>query len=453
MINGNILIVDDNEEILVALLMYLQEHFTKVHARKNPQEALAFLHNEEIDVFILDMNFSPGASTGREGIELMNAIRRIDPHAVIVLITEWGDAKLANAAIKAGANNFIQKPWDDLKLLATVRSAMDLSKSRQLVEMLREQQRNIHIDQHKEHQIVYGRSRVMVEVMRTVDKVAGTAANVIILGEEGTGKELVAREIHLRSERKAGVFIKVDLGSLSESLAESELFGHVKGAFTDAHMDKPGSFEMASGGTIFFDEIANITSSLQVKLLNILKNREVTRLGSNLPKAIDTRIISSTNRYLKKMVFGKTFREDLLSSLNTIRIGLPPLRRRIEDLPILVDFFLNKLGEKYKKNITISNGALKKLEKHHWPGNIRELQYTLEKAVILGDNNTLSERDFLFKSRLIPEEGIAMVDLKQNEKEIIKKAIQLNGGNLSQAARHLGISRRTLYNKIGKYEI
>jgi two-component system response regulator HydG len=453
MVNGNILIVDDDEEILVALMLFLREHFTIVDARKNPQDALACLNSQDIDVFILDMNLSPDASKGREGIELMNTIRRIDHHAVIVFIIEWGDAELANAAIKAGANNYIQKPWDDLKLLATIRSAMDLSKSRQLVETLREQQRNHHIDQHNDHQMVYGRSRLMEELMKTVDKVAGTASNVMILGENGIGKELLAREIHLRSERKAGVFIKVDLGSLSESLAERELFGYVKGAFTDANMDKPGCFEMASGGTIFFDEITNITSSLQVKLLNILKNREVTKLGSNLAMAFDTRIISATNSYLNKIVFDKTIHEDLLSCLNTIRIGIPPLRRRMEDLPLLVDFFLNKLREKYKKNIGISSGALKKLEKHHWPGNIRELQNTLEKAVILADHNTLSERDFLFKSRLIPAEGIDMVDLKHNEKEIIKKAILLNGGNLSRAARHLGISRRTLYNKISKYEI
>jgi two-component system response regulator HydG len=453
MANGNILLVDDNEEILVALKIFLGEYFNKVYARMNPQDALTCLQNEDIDVFILDMNYRPGASTGREGIELMNAIRRIDPHAVIVFIIEWGNAELANVAIKAGANNFIQKPWNDQQLLATVRSAMDLSKSRQLVERLREHQRNLYIDQHKDHQMVYGRSRVMKELMRTVEKVAATAANVMILGEKGTGKELIAREIHFRSERRTGAFIKVDLGSLSESLAESELFGHIKGAFTDAHMDKPGGFEMASGGTLFIDEIVNITSSLQVKLFNILKNSEVTRLGSNHPMAIDARTITATNKNLKKMVFDKTFREDLLSSLNTIRIDLPPLRRRMEDLPLLVDFFLNKLSEKYRKNIGISNGALRKLEKHHWPGNIRELEFTLEKAVILSDHNTLNERDFLFKSRLIPAEGIAMVDLKQNEKEIIKKAIQLNGGNLSRAARHIGISRRTLYNKISKYEI
>jgi len=453
MVNGNLLIVDDNEEILVSLMLFLREHFTKVHARKNPQEALDCLHSEDIDVFLLDMNLSPESSKGRDGIELKNTIRRINPHAVVVFIIEWGDAELANAAIKAGANNFIQKPWDDLKLLATVKSAMDLSKSRQLVASLREQQRNLHIDQHPDSQMIYGKSAAMKELMRTVGRIAGTAANVIILGENGTGKELLAREIHRRSERNAGVFIKADLGSLSESLAESELFGHVQGAFVDAFNDKPGSFEMAPEGTVFLDGFTSITPSLQVKLLNVLKNKKITRLGSNIAMDIDTRIISATNMFPQKLVLDKTFNKDLLSHLNAIRINLPPLRRRMEDLPLLVEFFLKKLDEKYRKNLGILHVALKKLEKHHWPGNIRELYNTLERAVILADHNKLSERDFLFKSRLIPVEGIAMVDLKQNEKAIIKKAIELNGGNLSRAARHLGISRRTLYNKITKYEI
>jgi DNA-binding NtrC family response regulator len=453
MTNGNILIVDDNEEILAALKKLLEEHFTKVHARQNPREALACVHNEDIDVFILDMNFSPGASTGKEGIDLMNAIRRNDPNAVVVLITEWGNAELTYAAIKAGTDNYIQKPWDDVKLLATVRSAMDLSKSRQLVKMLRAQQRSVHMDQHKDYQMVFGKSRVMEDVMRTIDKVADTSDNVFVMGEKGTGKEVLAREIHLRSERKAGNFIKVNFGTLSESMVESELFGHIKGAYTYAHYDKPGSFDLASGGTLFIDEIANIPSTLQVKLLKKLEYNKVSKLESNQIMDIDTRIISATNRYIKKMVIDKTIREDLLDILDGIRIDLPPLRQRMEDLPILIDFFLIRIGEKYQKEIGISKGAIKKLERYHWPGNIRELLFTLEKAVILADHNSLTERDFLFKSRLIPAEGLAMVDLKHNEKEIIKKAIQLNGGNLSKAARHLGISRRTLYNKISRYEI
>jgi DNA-binding NtrC family response regulator len=453
MVKGNLLVVDDDEEMLVTLVVFLRQHFTKVYAKKDPKEALVSMQNEGIDVFLLAMNYNTGASADRNGVDLINAIRRRDPHAVIVSIIERGDAALAEAAMKAGVNNYIHKPWDDMKLLATVKSAMDLSKCRQLIEMLRKQQRNLPADQYENHNIVFGKSGLMEGVMKSVDKIAGTSENVMIMGEQGTGKELIAREIHLRSKRGNGVFIKVDPGSLSEKMAEREFFGQVRGTFTDATMDKPGCFEMASGGSLFIEGITSISSSLQVKLLNILKNKEITRLNSNLQMEIDCRIISATNNSLHKMMFDKTFNKELLSCLNTNRISLPPLRRRMEDLPLLVDFFLNKLSEKYQRAIGISKGALRKLEKHQWPGNIRELQFTLEKAVILADHNVLSERDFLFKSRLIPLDGLAMVDLKQNEKEIIKKAIQLTGGNLSEAARNIGISRRTLYNKIRKYEI
>jgi two-component system, NtrC family, response regulator HydG len=399
------------------------------------------------------MNFSPGSSSGKEGLELMKNIRDIHPNAVVIFITAYGDMDLVIKAIREGATDFIQKPWNDQKLLATVRSAMELSKSRQEVVDLREKQHHLQTSQHKDYQMVWGTSGIMETIMETVDKVAGTDASVIILGENGTGKELMAREIHLRSTRREEVFIKVDLGSLSESLFESELFGHVKGAFTDAHMDKPGRFELASGGTLFLDEIANISTALQTKLLTVIENREVTKLGSNLSKAIDARIISATNMKLDQMVHNGTFREDLLYRLNTITIDIPPLRERMDDLPQLIDFFLGRLGEKYGRETGISRGAIAQLAKHTWPGNIRELKYTLEKAVIMADHAILTERDFLLKSSPVSPEGIRMVNLKQNEREIIKKAIQLNGGNLSQAARHLGISRRTLYNKIRKYEI
>ncbi len=453
MVNGTLLIVDDDEKVLVFLKIFLRQHFAKIHAHKNPQEALACLRNEVIDVFILDMNYSPGASTGSEGIDLLNTIRRIDPQSVILFIVEWGNAELVNNAIKAGANNFIQKPWNDRTMLATINSAMDLSKSRQLVDRLREQQRNFYIEQHKDYQMAYGRSGVMVDVMKVVEEVAGTEANVIIHGESGTGKEMIAREIHLGSERNTSVFKKVDLEDLTESSVESELFGHVKRALGDSSMHTPGCFEIASKGTIFINEIDKLPGSLQIKLLNVLDNKEVLAFGSNLPVDIDTRIISATNLSPEKMVLDKSFLKDLMDRLNTVCINLPPLRSRMEDLPILVEFFLSKLGKKYRKNISMSKGALKKLEKHHWPGNIRELKNTLEKAVILSEQSTLSERDFLFKSRLIPAEGITLLDLKQNEKEIIKNAILLSGGNLSRASRHLGISRKTLYNKISKYGI
>jgi two-component system response regulator HydG len=453
MIEGKILIVDDNEEILVALKMFLGEHFSEVHTREDQDSALAFINQHKIDLCILDMNFSPGSSSGKEGLELMKNIRDIHPNAVVIFITAYGDMDLVIKAIREGATDFIQKPWNDQKLLATVRSAMELSKSRQEVVDLREKQHHLQTSQHKDYQMVWGTSGIMETIMETVDKVAGTDASVIILGENGTGKELMAREIHLRSTRREEVFIKVDLGSLSESLFESELFGHVKGAFTDAHMDKPGRFELASGGTLFLDEIANISTALQTKLLTVIENREVTKLGSNLSKTIDARIISATNMKLDQMVHNGTFREDLLYRLNTITIDIPPLRERMDDLPQLIDFFLGRLGEKYGRETGISRGAIAQLAKHTWPGNIRELKYTLEKAVIMADHAILTERDFLLKSSPVSPEGIRMVNLKQNEREIIKKAIQLNGGNLSQAARHLGISRRTLYNKIRKYEI
>lgn len=453
MAHGKILIVDDNEEILVALKMFLEEHFSEVYTQNTAAGALDLLRKTAIDVFILDMNFSAGESSGKEGLELMEAIRVFQADAVVIFITAYGDMNLAITALKEGATDFIQKPWNDEKLLATVGSAMDLSKSRQEVQTLREKQHHLQHDLHKEHNLVQGSSDAMAQVMKTVDKVASTDASVLILGENGTGKELIAKEIHFRSHRRSDVFIKVDLGSLSETLFESELFGHMKGAFTDARADKAGRFELASGGSIFLDEIANITPALQTKLLSVLENREVTRIGANMPKSIDTRIISATNMDIDQMIVDKSFREDLLYRLNTITLELPPLRHRLEDLPVLVEFFLSGLQEKYKRNARISRGALNKLAQHQWPGNIRELQYTLEKAVILADGETLTERDFLLKTKVLPADSLRSVDLRENEKEIILKAIQMNGGNLSRAARHLGISRRTLYNKINKYGI
>lgn len=368
-------------------------------------------------------------------------------------MVEWGDAELAHTAMKSGADNYVHKPWGEQKMLATLRSAMDLSKSRQLIEMLRERQRNLHLDELKEYQLVYGRSTVMSEVMKTVDKATRTHANVMLIGEKGTGKEMLARVIHLLSDRIDSSFIKVDLESLGEPSFEKEFFGHFNGAYSDDPMYKKGCFELASGGTMYIDEVHKIPESLQVKFVKVLKDKKVIQLRSNLPKSIDARIIAATDKSSEKMFHDEAFNKDLLKRLTTFSINLPPLRRRLEDLPLLVNFYLKKLGRKYGRQMGITAGALKKLAKHHWPGNISELHYTLEKAVLLAEHNTLSERDFLLKSRLIPAEGVAMVDLKQNEKEIIKEAILLTGGNLSQASRHLGITRRTLYNKISKYEI
>lgn len=451
MTDGNILIVDDNEEILVALEMFLGEHFSGVSTAKDPRTALKLLGHKEYDVYILDMNFTAGESSGNAGIGLMRSIKKSDLSAIIVFITAYGDLELAVKAMKEGATDFIQKPWDDQKLLATIRAAMEISHSRKKIGLLREKQHQLQLDSQRDHRMVRGESPVMQRVLNTVEKVAPTDASVIILGENGTGKELIAREIHMRSKRRKEVYVRVDLGSLTESLFESEMFGHVKGAFTDAQVDKPGRFELASDGSIFLDEIANISPALQAKLLNVLETGEVTRLGSNIPRAVNVRIISATNRDLDQMVSEGTFRVDLLYRLDTIRIELPPLREHAEDIPALVDFFLERLDQKYGRKVGISKNALNKLAVHTWPGNVRELQYTLEKAVILAESEVLSERDFLLNIR--PQEGIKTVDLKQNERDIIIKAIRMNAGNLSRAARHLGISRMTLYNKIRKYEI
>jgi two-component system response regulator HydG len=450
---GTILIADDNEEILIALKMYLEEHFSRVLTEKDPGKVLKHMQEEAVDVFILDMNFRPGAMSGKEGISLMKSIQYIDPSAVIIFITAYGDVDLAVSAMREGAVNFIQKPWDDHKLLATIGSAMQLSKSRHEVNFLRQKQHHFNEKSQKDHRLISGNSPVMKQVLHLIDRVAQTDTNVLILGENGTGKELAARAIHMKSERKNEVFLGVDLGSLSESLFESELFGHVRGAFTDAKEEKPGRFEIASGGTLFLDEVANIPPNLQSKLLSVIENRTVTRLGSNHPVPVDVRIISATNRDLDRMIVNHTFREDFLFRLNTIQIDLPSLRERIEDLPLLVNYFLEKLSEKYNRvPLRVSRSGMNKLMKHPWPGNIRELQHTLEKAVILTDDNMLMERDFLFKSVTHPEGNSGIRNLADKQKEFILETIRKNGGNISRSARQLNISRRTLYNKLKKYE-
>ncbi len=450
---GTILIADDNEEILVALKMYLEEHFSRILTEKDPGRVLKHMQEEPVDVFVLDMNFRPGASSGEEGISLMKSIRHIDPLAIVVFITAYGDVDLAVKAMKEGATDFIQKPWNDHKLLATVGSAIQLSESRHEVGSLRQKQQHFNERLKKDHQMITGNSPAMKQVLHLIDRVASTDTNVLILGENGTGKELAARAIHMKSERKNEVFLGVDLGALSESLFESELFGHVRGAFTDAKENKPGRFEIASGGTLFLDEVANIPPNLQSKLLSVIENRMVTRLGSNHPVPVDVRIISATNRDLDRMIADNAFRKDLLFRLNTIRIDLPPLRERIEDLPLLVNYFLEKLAEKYNRiSLRVSRSGMNKLMKHAWPGNVRELQHTLEKAVILTDDNMLMERDFLFKSVTHPEGNSRIKNLADKQKEYILETIRKNGGNISRSARQLNISRRTLYNKLKKYE-
>jgi len=452
--DGTLLIVDDDKDVLESLNMFLKHEFGTVLTTSNPNRIAELVKKERIDVVLLDMNFQAGVQTGNEGFFWMNEINRIDPNAVIVLITAYGDIELAVRTIKEGAFDFVMKPWDNDKILSTLTAAFHFSKTRTELRDLKEKQQQIFEDIDRRYKILWGVSGVMHDIFEMVKKVAPTEANILILGENGTGKELIAREIHRMSLRSREVFIHVDLGAISENLFESELFGHVKGAFTDAREDRAGRFEIAKGGSLFLDEIGNLPVYLQSKLLSTLQNREIIRLGSNELRELDVRLISATNRNLTRMVSDNLFRQDLLYRIETIRIEIPPLRKRIEDIPQLTNHFLQMYGTKYgKPGIRINEPALHKLTRHSWPGNVRELKHAIEKAVILCDTGTITPDEFMFtpvNGRLIQKQSLKLNDL---ERETIQEALRKTKMNLSEAARELGISRPTLYKKINKYDI
>lgn len=452
--SGKLLVVDDNEEILIAVEMLLNPYFQKIATVKNPNTVPSILSKELYDIIILDMNFKAGINTGNEGIYWLNQILQVDPEAIVVFITAYGDMELAVKAIRQGATDFIPKPWDDEKFITTIQNAYQLRKSKKEITTLKDKQKHLLGDIFKQFPEIIGKSKVMEGVFSTIKKVAKTDANVLITGENGTGKELIAREVHKKSNRSDEVFVSVDISALPDSLFESELFGFVKGAFTDAKTDKPGRFEIAEGGTLFLDEIGNLSLTAQSKLLTVLQNREINRLGATYKIPIDVRLVCATNKNLNELVTKGEFREDLLYRINTIQIELPPLRDRKEDIPLLIDFFKDKYEKKYKKEpFKVQDSALKKLHEYHWPGNIRELQHAVEKAVILSDDEYLSVSDFGFEKRKDHLLSAESLDLNENEKILIQKAIDKHKGNYSLAAQELGVSRKTLYNKIKKYEI
>lgn len=453
---GKILIVDDDEDILHAARLFLKQRFALVHTEKKPERIPALLKNESYDVVLLDMNFAKGATSGKEGFLWLNKIVEIDPSLVVVLITAYGDIEMAVQAIKEGAMDFILKPWQNEKLLATVSAAINLRQSRAEADNLRLRQKQLSADLDQPFHNFIGRSPAMQAVFSTVQKVAQTEANVLILGENGTGKELVARELHRQSPRSGEVFISVDMGAISETLFESELFGHIKGAFTDAREDRAGRFEIASGGTLFLDEIGNLSLPLQAKLLTVLENRRVTRLGSNRPVEIDVRLVCATNMLIHEMVAQRKFRQDLLYRINTVEIHMPALRERPEDISPLMDHFLRIYCKKYLKPLKRMNtSALKKLEKYQWPGNVRELQHAIERAVIMSESNLLQPQDFFLFAAEAKEEGLFLEDynLEEIEKIVIRKAISKHKGNISHAARELGLSRTALYRRLEKYAL
>jgi DNA-binding NtrC family response regulator len=450
---GHILVVDDNKNVLTALRILLERHFETVTLLSSPNRLPETLRTSAPDVVLLDMNFSAALQTGNEGLYWLSEIKKYDAERPVILFTAYADIDLAVKALKLGASDFVVKPWDNATLVAALQTAYSLRESQKEVRRLRETQTVLQAELGKEQALCWGVSEEMHRLRTLVEKVAATDADILITGENGTGKEVVAREIHRLSLRRNEVLISVDLGAITESLFESELFGHVKGSFTDAKADRVGKFEAANGGTLFLDEVGNLSYPLQAKLLSALQSRQIVRVGSNRPLAIDIRLISATNRDLMASVRTGGFREDLLYRINTIPIELPPLRERREDIAGLADFFLQKQALKYRKGaMHLSPDAVRKLKEYAWPGNVRELQHTMEKAVILSDNVELQAADFYLQKSAAPDISAEMT-LESAEHLLIQQALKRHPNNLSAAAAELGISRPTLYSKIRKYRM
>lgn len=451
---GKILIIDDNKNVLNTLRILLSHYFEEVILLPSPNTLITTIKEKNPDVILLDMNFSAGRNTGNEGLFWLSEIKKINPEIPVILFTAYADIELAVKALKEGATDFIVKPWDNAKLIATLQSAYALYESRKEVKRLKEKQKGLSAEINKKEEICWGESQLMQDLLKKIEKVAPTDANVLITGENGTGKEVVAKTIHNLSLRKKEPFVTVDMGSITSSLFESELFGHMKGSFTDAHADKVGKFEVADNGTLFLDEIGNLEITQQPKLLRALQTREIIRVGSNQPIAVNIRLICATNTNLFQAAKEGTFREDLLYRINTIHLEVPPLRKRKEDISLLAHFFLNRYQKKYnKKELNFSPEALEKLKNHTWPGNVRELQHAIEKAVILTDDTTLKPSDFYTRPQEDKKEILETVSLEEMEKIMIEKAMLNHENNISAVANQLGISRPTLYSKLKRYHI
>ena len=450
---GTILVADDKKEILESLKQMLKYDFSTVITIDKPGQIPSMMETHQIDLVLLDMNFSPGATSGAEGLKWLQAILEIDPQAVVIPMTAFGDISLAVRAMQAGGIDFILKPWDPTKLMATIMSAYKLRQSRREVKSLQETRRIMDQDMTSHLDMLIGSSPPMEQLKELSLRAAASDASILITGENGTGKELIARVIHQWSSRSASGFISVDMGSLNESLFESEMFGHKKGAFTDASTDRAGRFEIASGGTLFLDEIGNLSMHLQSKLLRVLEENTITPVGSNLTLPVDTRLITATNRNLKEMISNNVFREDLFFRINTIEIRVPSLRERPDDIPLLLDYFLRRFEQKYSKSKRrLSGRAMDALISYQWPGNIRELKHMSEKAVVLNESGNLEPGDFFtLTDPSVNPLQVPASPLADIEKAAIENALKKVRGNISKAARILDISRTTLYSKMKKH--
>lgn len=448
---GNILVIDDNEDILFTLKMLLRPLVESIQVTIDPREINILVSRNHFHVILLDMNFTSDAVSGEEGFYWLERIREISPETVVILITAYSDTEKAVRGIKAGATDFISKPWQNEKLLATVSSALQLSFSRKEVQALKEQKEALTAPPVLSPEII-GESPAIQQVFETLRKLQDTEANILLLGENGTGKDLIAQTLFGQSPRKHQPYVTIDLGSIPETLFESELFGYEKGSFTDAHREKAGRLEVASGGTLFLNEIGNLPLHLQAKLLTVIEKRKVSRLGSTQERNIDVRIISATNTDLYKAIQEDSFRQDLLYRINTIELTIPPLRERGGDIHLLSDYFLEKYMLKYNKPLQgFTREARQALKQYPWPGNIRELQHVIERAVILTDKNKLHEIDFMLhpQTRLLSEEEL--FDLEELEIRTIREVLRRCAGNMTKAASMLGITRTSLYRRLEKY--
>ncbi|MEN8229985.1 MAG: sigma-54 dependent transcriptional regulator [Bacteroidota bacterium] len=452
MIEARILVVDDNRNVLTALDLLLSREFSGVKCISQPGQIKSELRAGSYSAVLLDMNYTAGQNTGNEGLFWLRELRESDPDLSVVMITAFGDIELAVTALKEGAVDFVLKPWDNQKLLATMHTAVKLTDSRKQILSLQKDKALLKAELKGKPLHIIGRSTAMNRVFEMIEKVAPTSANVLITGENGTGKELIAREIHERSDRSAEIMVRVDLGAVPESLFESELFGHVKGAFTGADSDRCGKIETAHRGTLFFDEIGNLSLPLQSKLLSVLQNRSISRLGSTEEITVDVRLVCATNMNLEAMVEDGSFRMDLFYRINTIGMEIPPLRERGNDLLLLASWFLQEFSNRYNKpGLKLDGTAESALKQWSWPGNVRELRHSMERAVILADDKLIKGEGFQFSPAAASLSSSFDGSLEEVESRLIAYAIRKNSGNMSAVALQLGISRQTLYNKIRKY--
>lgn len=446
---ATILIVDDDPDVLTAVKLLLKTEVHEIITEKNPENLNWLLQRNQVDLVLLDMNFNSAINTGNEGIYWLRKVKEWKPNVCVIMITAYGDIDLAVRSLKEGANDFIVKPWHNEKLISTITDLLDKKEGDKTNKPVKSKAGSTDI---------LGDSEIMQDIFHKVNKIAPTDANILILGENGTGKDLMAKAIHERSLRANKPFVKVDVGALTDTLFESELFGHKKGAFTDAREDRSGRFEDAHGGTLFLDEIGNITLQQQAKLLTVLQNRQVTRLGTNKPIDIDIRLICATNVPLQELANENRFRKDLIYRINTVEITMPPLRKRNNDIVVLARHFAKMYASKYlKPAMDFEAAALQKLKSYNFPGNVRELQYSIERAVIMADNDTLSADDLLFSSLEAPvqqnNEGDDNIPLSAMEKNAILRVIEKHSGNITRAAKELGLTRTALYRRLSKYDI